>query len=52
MYETYCAGCHPVETLRAELSAERRRELEAFLGKHGKSSDEEDRLIIDYLAGR
>jgi cytochrome c5 len=52
LYETYCAGCHPVETLRAELSAERRRELEAFLGKHGKSSDEEDRLIIDYLAGR
>lgn len=52
LYETYCARCHPVDTLRTEMSAEKRRELEAFLRKHGKSSDEEDRLIVDYLAGR
>ena len=52
LYETYCAECHTVETLRTEMSAEGRRELEAFVRKHGKSSDEEDRLIIDYLAGR
>ena len=51
-YETYCAGCHPVDALRAEMSAERRRQLEAFLRKHGKSSDEEDRLIVEYLTGR
>ena len=52
LYEIYCAGCHPVESLRTQMSAERRRALEAFLGKHGKSSDEEDRLIVGYLAGR
>ena len=51
-YETYCAGCHPVDALRAEMSAERRRQLEGFLRKHGKSSDDEDRLIVEYLTGR
>ncbi len=49
LYETYCARCHPVETLRTEMSAERLRELETFLQKHGKSSEAEDRLILDYL---
>ena len=34
------------------MSADRRRELEALLRKHGKSSDEEDQLIVDHLAGR
>lgn len=52
LYETYCARCHPVDTLQAETSPEGRRKLEAFLRKHGKSSDEEDRLIVEYLAGR
>lgn len=51
LYETYCAGCHPVDSLRTEISAGRRRELDAFLRTHGESSDEEDRLILDYLAG-
>ena len=52
LYETYCAGCHPVETLGTEMSAVRRRELEAFLQRHGRSSDGEDRLIVEYLGGR
>lgn len=52
LYETYCARCHPAGTLRIETSAEKLRELEAFLQTHGRSSDEEDRLIVDYLAGR
>lgn len=50
LYEAYCARCHPVDSLRTEMSVDRRRELEEFLQKHGRSSDEEDRLIIDYLA--
>ena len=52
LYETYCARCHPVDSLRTGMSADRRRELEEFLQKHGRSSDEEDLLIIDYLAGQ
>ena len=52
LYDTFCARCHPVETLRGPLNEERYRELEVFLRKHVKSSDEEDRLILDYLAGR
>jgi cytochrome c5 len=52
LYDAYCARCHPVETLRTPLSQERYRELQEFLRKHGKSSDDEDRLILDYLAGR
>lgn len=52
LYETYCARCHPIDTLRAEMRAERRRALEAFLQTHGKSSDDEDRLIVDYLIER
>jgi mono/diheme cytochrome c family protein len=50
LYETYCARCHPADTLRSEMPPERRRELEAFLKDHGQSSDQEDRLILDYLA--
>jgi len=49
LYDTYCGRCHAVDTLRGVMTAERRREVEVFLEQHGRSSSEEDRLILDYL---
>ncbi|MHB1223422.1 MAG: c-type cytochrome [Gemmatimonadaceae bacterium] len=52
LFREYCASCHTVERMRAGVAnadAVRRRELLRFLQHHGRSSDAEDRLILDYL---
>lgn len=53
-FQEYCASCHAEERLRplvAAADSARRLELERFLRSHGRSSDAEDRLILDYLRG-
>jgi len=52
LFQTYCAACHTVESLRPFVTGPdvRRDELEAFLADHGDASGEDDRLILDYLS--
>jgi mono/diheme cytochrome c family protein len=54
LFERHCAACHGVGDLRGRLrdpQAMERTALEAFLRDHGDATDEEDRLIVDFLAG-
>lgn len=51
-YDEYCAACHTAESLLpgiVDADAERMRELEEFLGRHGRAPDSADRLILDFL---
>lgn len=44
--------CHTAESLRSGIigaDAERMRELEGFLGRHGRAPDSADRLILNFL---
>ena len=50
-YRRYCASCHTVGAIRPSVvgSPERRREMELFLREHGRATEAEDRLILDYI---
>ena len=43
LFERHCASCHAAGDLRAAP------DLETFLKTHGESTDDEDRLIAEYL---
>jgi hypothetical protein len=49
LFASYCGRCHTPDRLRLDRN---RTGLEAFLRTHGDSSDADDRVILDYLAGR
>ena len=53
LYQRYCANCHAAEDLRQQLREGRatRAAWEALLRDHGRSTADEDRLILDFLAG-
>jgi hypothetical protein len=49
LFRSYCGGCHSSGRLRLNQS---RRDLEIFLRMHGTASDDEDAIILDFLASR
>ena len=52
LFARSCASCHTPDSLREGVGRDReaaRRALETFLQSHGDTSDQEDRLIADYL---
>ena len=54
LFASDCGSCHTAESLRpgvVDATAEQRREILRFLEDHGRASDEQDRLIVEYLAG-
>jgi mono/diheme cytochrome c family protein len=54
LFERHCATCHTVEGLAPgirEGGPNGRGAAETFLQDHGDSTDEGDRLILDYLSG-
>lgn len=54
LFASYCGSCHTAESLRpgvVDATVEQRREILRFLEDHGRASDEQDRLIVEYLAG-
>lgn len=53
LFGTFCASCHTAESLRPSVTGPgaNREELETFLAEHGDASEEQDRLILDYLSG-
>jgi mono/diheme cytochrome c family protein len=54
LFEQHCGSCHIPADLREALGdggTARRRELELFREEHGDSADDEDRLILESLAG-
>ncbi len=53
LFVTYCGSCHTAESLRpgaVSASAAERQRILQFLQDHGRASDEQDRLIMEYLA--
>lgn len=54
LFERSCATCHTVEELAPGLregGTNGRSAAEAFLRDHGDATNEEDRLILDYVSG-
>jgi cytochrome c5 len=54
LFDRYCTPCHAAEDLRRPLregGAATRTAWQALLADHGRSSSEEDLLILDFLAG-
>jgi hypothetical protein len=54
LFKDRCGACHAAEDLAVALrdgGAPRRGEFEAFLEDHADAPPEEDRLILDFLAG-
>jgi mono/diheme cytochrome c family protein len=54
LHERHCASCHTAADLGARLRSggeTTRRRFEELLGQHGAATAEEDRRILDYLAG-
>jgi hypothetical protein len=52
LFARSCASCHTPDSLRTPVGRDReaaRRDLEIFLRTHGDTSEQEDRLIADYL---
>lgn len=51
LFQTHCASCHTLESVRPAVLGlpARRTEIEQFLADHGEASEAEDRLILDYL---
>lgn len=51
LFERHCTPCHSAGGLRQTFrdSGATRAAWERLLGRHGKATDEEDRLILDYL---
>jgi mono/diheme cytochrome c family protein len=53
LFEQHCASCHAPDDLREALGdgdTARRRELELFLKDHGESADDQDHVILEFLA--
>jgi mono/diheme cytochrome c family protein len=55
-FDTYCASCHTRDAIRAivERRTDRQRartELERFLSTHGDAPEEQQRAIVEYIAG-
>lgn len=53
LFERSCATCHSIEDLAPGLregGTNGRSAAEAFLRDHGDATNEEDRLILDYLS--
>ena len=52
LFARSCASCHTPDSLKPAVGRDReaaRNALETFLRTHGDTSEEEDRLIADYL---
>jgi mono/diheme cytochrome c family protein len=55
LFDTHCGSCHDANDLRPGLqnaTVGQRHALEDFLTGHGEAAQEDDRLILDYLAGK
>jgi mono/diheme cytochrome c family protein len=53
-FEQHCAACHTVGDLVPGLrdgGTKARSAAETFLRDHGDATEEEDRLIVEYLSG-
>jgi mono/diheme cytochrome c family protein len=55
LFDAHCAGCHEVDALRAVLraAADRARarvEWRALLEGHGNTTEEQDALLVEWLA--
>ena len=54
LFAKSCSSCHTPDTLRPQPGADvdaARQALESFLRTHGETSNAEDRLIAEFLAG-
>jgi len=56
LFKTHCGTCHEVGAVAAPLrgptAGARAQGMVEFLRRHGKSSDAQDRVIVEYLTER